>query len=112
MEFVESGDRGSPELRDYLEHLLNPYLRQKVTAVVLGCTHYPFIKPLIASFFPKETKILDGNGGTVRQLKRVLKQRDLLKTEGPGTVTLETSGNSQTLSLMKAMFEEAKGMIP
>ena len=111
MDFVESGDRGSPALRDYLEHLLRPYLHENVTAVVLGCTHYPFIRPLIASFFPESTRILDGNAGTVRQLRRVLRQKDLLKTEGTGTVTLETSGNDQTLTLMKAMFEEAKEMI-
>ncbi len=110
MEFVEAGDRGSPELRDYLRTLLSPYLDQSVTAVVLGCTHYPFIKPLIASFFPETTRILDGNAGTVRQLRRVLEQHGQLNPGHCGSVKLLTSGNESTLRLLHSMFEEAKYM--
>ena len=108
MEFVEAGDRGSPALRAYLKELLAPYVCQKVTAVVLGCTHYPFIRSLIASYFPDTTQILDGNAGTVRQLRRVLEQRGLLNDLGPGAVTLQTSGDARTLSLMRGMLEEIK----
>ena len=111
MEFVEAGDRGSPALREYLQHLLSPYLSQPVTAVVLGCTHYPFIKPLIASYFPPETQILDGNAGTVRQLHRVLERDGLLNTEGTGSVELQTSGDQHTLDLMKRMFKEASSIL-
>ena len=108
MDFVESGDRGSPELRAYLDRLFAPYRDQAVTAVVLGCTHYSFIKPLIVSCFPAETRVLDGNEGTVRQLKRVLEKEGLLNPGSAGSVILETSGNEGTLRLMEAMLEEAK----
>ena len=108
MEFVEAGDRGSPELRAYLQNLLAPYLNRNVTAVVLGCTHYPFIKPLIQSYFPDTTKVLDGNAGTVRQLRRVLEQKGQLNPGRSGSVTLLTSGGDATLRLLHAMFEEAK----
>ncbi len=110
MDFVEAGDRGSPALRDYLKCLLSPYLDRQVTAVVLGCTHYPFIRSLIASYFPLSTRIVDGNAGTVRQLGRVLAQRGLLNPTGEGSVALQTSGDSHTLNLMRRMFEEAKAI--
>ncbi|MBQ6233999.1 MAG: glutamate racemase [Clostridia bacterium] len=110
MEFVEAGDRGSEQLRAYLSTLFAPYIGQPVAAVVLGCTHYPFIKPLIQSFFPAATRVLDGNAGTVRQLRRVLDREGLLNPGDTGTVSLQTSGTEQTLSLMKAMFIEAKEM--
>ena len=108
MEFVESGDRGSDELRTYLETLFAPYVSRKVTAVVLGCTHYSFIRPLIREYFPETTCILDGNAGTVRQLRRVLESRGWLGGTGQGKVTLQTSGSDTSLMLMHRMFEEAR----
>ncbi|HDS03740.1 MAG TPA: glutamate racemase [Firmicutes bacterium] len=50
--------------------------------VVLGCTHFPFFKDEIASFFTEGTPVIDGNAGTVKQLKRVLnKDRSLTANE-------------------------------
>ena len=108
MEFVESGDRGSPALRSYLEQLFAPYRSEPIAAVVLGCTHYSFIRSFIGTLLPAGTPILDGNAGTVRQLRRRLEALDALQTEGDGQVTLETSGNDTALLLMRQMFEEAK----
>ncbi len=108
MDFVEAGDRGSPALRDYLRTLFAPYLDRPVTAVVLGCTHYSFIRSLVASYFPGTTQVMDGNAGTVRQLRRVLDERGQLNPGMSGTVSLSTSGSDETLALMRKMFEEAK----
>ena len=108
MDFVEAGDRGSPALRDYLRTLFAPYLDRPVTAVVLGCTHYSFIRSLVASYFPGTTQVMDGNAGTVRQLRRVLDERGQLNPGMSGAVSLSTSGSDETLGLMRKMFEEAK----
>ena len=73
-------------------------------AVVLGCTHYVFLKDMIRDLLPERIAITDGNAGTARQLKRVLAKADLLNDEGPGSVELETSGTQKDLELMEKLL--------
>lgn len=94
MELVEEGELDGPEVEDYLTRLLAPYRGAPLDAVVLGCTHYVFLRSVLRRMLPAETALLDGNAGTVRQLHRVLEQRSLLRQEPtPGRVELLTSGD-------------------
>ena len=105
MELVER--EANDEARRYLLELLSPYDLTKVDAVVLGCTHYVFLRPLLKEILPAGVSVLDGNEGTARQLRRVLTAKELL-SDGPGSVTLETSGNPvQVLPVMKRLLEKA-----
>ena len=90
MELVER--EADDEARRYLLELFAPYDLTQVDAVVLGCTHYVFLRPILRDILPATVSVLDGNEGTARQLRRVLAVRDLLR-EGQGSVHLETSGN-------------------
>lgn len=94
MELVEEGELDGPEVEDYLTRLLTPYRHTPLDAVVLGCTHYVFLRDILRRMLPAETALLDGNAGTVRQLHRVLEQRDSLRqAHHGGRVELLTSGN-------------------
>lgn len=69
---------------------LNAYLRQKIgpgegegLVLVLGCTHYVFLRPLLAKLYPKAI-ILDGNEGAARHLDRLLRQKGLQNTASFG----------------------------
>ena len=94
MEFVEQGHWKGHDVLNHLKKLLSPYLTQPVDAVVLGCTHYIFLREAIQSFFSADTAVIDGNIGTVRQLARRLSSDRILKPFGrQGKVVLETSGN-------------------
>lgn len=105
MELVEC--EADEEARRYLLELLSPYDLTKVDAIVLGCTHYVFLRPLLAELVPDTVSILDGNEGTARQLRRVLMANDLL-ADGQGSVTLETSGDPETvLPIMRRLLERA-----
>ena len=90
MELVER--EANDEARRYLLELFSPYDLNRVDAVVLGCTHYVFLRPILKDILPESVSVLDGNEGTARQLRRVLAAKELL-SDGPGSVTLETSGN-------------------
>lgn len=106
MEFVERGILDGGELRDYLQRLFAPFQDQKVDAVVLGCTHYVFLRSVIASFFSKGTRVLDGNLGTARQLQRRLTEEGLLAPEGhKGTVTILSSGGEAFEKRLKALYD-------
>ena len=78
---------------------------EQVDAVVLGCTHYVFLKEMIRELLPERIAITDGNAGTARQLRRVLAQADLLNETGPGSVELETSGTRRDLELMEKLLK-------
>lgn len=99
MELVEADD--SEGALNYLKNLFARYDLDHVDAVVLGCTHYVFLKDMIRDLLPDHIAITDGNAGTARQLKRVLARNNLLNETGPGKLDLETSGTEKDLALMQ-----------
>lgn len=96
MEFVERGELSSKALENYLRELFLPY--DKVDAVVLGCTHYPFVKEMIRKVVGNEVMIFDGGEGTARETKRQLETWGLVNTSvKAGEVIFENSTNRQEL---------------
>ena len=73
-------------------------------AVVLGCTHYVFLRSAIERAFP-QAQVVDGNAGTARQLERLLQARGLLRGGTQGGVELLTSGPESELALMRRLLE-------
>ncbi|MBR6187207.1 MAG: glutamate racemase [Clostridia bacterium] len=105
MEFAERGELAGERLNRYLRELFAPYSDQKVEAVVLGCTHYVFLKDAIQAFFPG-VPLIDGNEGTVRQLIRRLDALNLLAPpDAAGKVELLSSGGPEAIAQMKALLE-------
>ena len=86
------------EMENYLSPILAPY-QDKLDAVVLGCTHYPFAAKVIGKLL--NTQILDGGAGTARETKRRLEEADLLY-KGPGEIQMENSSADPVL-LQRAM---------
>ncbi len=81
MERVEAGALDTAETRALLEGYLAPYKDQRVKAIVLGCTHYVFLRPTLRRLVGPDVELVDGNAGTVRQLKRRLAEEGLLRFE-------------------------------
>ncbi len=107
MECVERGELEGPQVTALLRQLLGPWLSQPVKAVVLGCTHYPFLRKALAALFPEGTPLIDGNAGSVRQLRRRLEGEGLLSNrQEPGRVTfLSSSEEPSVLQRMQTMLE-------
>ena len=91
----------------YLEEVFALYDLKKVDAVVLGCTHYVFLKDMIRRMLPEHIAITEGSEGTARQLKRVLARNHLLNESGEGLVELETSGSPEDLEKMRRLLDSA-----
>ena len=104
MELVEAGEK--EEAGRYLRELFGGYDMDRVDAVVLGCTHYVFLRDMIKEMIPERTAITDGNEGTARQLGRVMRERGCLRTEGEGSVTLRTSGTEKDLRMMERLLRD------
>jgi len=107
MECVEAGELSGPKVEGLLSELLKPWLNTPVKAVVLGCTHYPFLRPTIARFFPPQVHLVDGNLGTARQLRRRLEEGQLL-SDGPGGKVrfLSSLEGEAPLERMRAMLDQ------
>ena len=78
MEFIEDGVLSGKELEEYLEEKLSIYDKSEISSIVLGCTHYPFVKDAIAKIVGSKVIIIDGGEGTAREIKRRLKEKNLL----------------------------------
>ena len=105
VELVESGKADTEETKEFLENILAPYLG-KLDALVLGCTHYPFVKKHLAQILGENVQLLDGGEGTARRTRSLLEQEGLLQ-ETVGSVQMENSlGSSQILKLSMALLEK------
>ena len=93
MELVER--EAFDEAEDYLREHLAAFDLNDVDAIVLGCTHYVFLRPVLKSILPPHIQIMDGNEGTARQLRRVLERSDLLNDQQAGSVVFQTSGEEK-----------------
>jgi glutamate racemase len=78
VEFIEKGNIDGEEVRKYLEEKFNIYKNGEIGSVVLGCTHYPFIKNIINEILGKDVPIIDGGLGTSKELKRKLEELNML----------------------------------
>ena len=89
VELIEQGKAESPETEALLQRILAPW-QGKLNALVLGCTHYPFVKKTVARILGDRTELLDGSLGTARETRRRLEEAGLLR-EGCGEVVIEDS---------------------
>lgn len=89
----------------YLQEVFALYDLRRVDAVVLGCTHYVFLKDMIRKMLPERIVITEGSDGTARQLRRVLARGHLLREEGEGLVELETSGSPEEVEKMRRLLQ-------
>ncbi len=72
VELIEKGAEKSKEARDLLSELLQPMIEKEIDYLVLGCTHYPYLIPLLKELLPNEVAIIDSGEAVARQTKTVL----------------------------------------
>ncbi|MBM6775093.1 glutamate racemase [Olsenella profusa] len=103
---IERGDLDAPDLLEMLEGLVGGYAGA-VDAVVLGCTHYPFVRAQIAWVLGPGVRFFDGGAGTARQLRARLTEEGLL-AEGrqrAGRVELASSlSTPEEIALYQRFF--------
>ena len=89
MELVEAGKSDTPEADAFLKELLKPYLGQ-LDALVLGCTHYPFVANALRRVVGEKVILFDGAVVTAQQTKDALEKANLLH-DGCGEVIFQNS---------------------
>lgn len=98
VEIIEGGNIKGEVVERYLRNRFKDVPKERVSSVVLGCTHYPFIKEALVNVINDDVAIIDGSLGTVKQLKRKLDQKGLLNTNNEqGTVKIYNSKDDKNL---------------
>ncbi|MEA3326122.1 MAG: glutamate racemase [Chloroflexota bacterium] len=94
VEQIEAGALDAPETHAILEEALLPMLAEGIDTIVMGCTHYPFVIPLIQAITGPEVRTIDPAPAVARQTRRLLEQQDLLNPiEKPGQLQFYTSAD-------------------
>ncbi len=78
VELIETGQADSASTLDYLKDKFKDLDQSSFSAVVLGCTHYPFIRKALQSVIGEDKIIVDGAEGIARHLRSILESRNLL----------------------------------
>ena len=101
---VEKGELRSPATAALVQRYVEPLIRQGADTLVLGCTHYPFLLPLIEASAQgaggRKVNVIDTGEAVARQLQRVLDEHTLLRAAdaGPGAIQGWTTGSAGTLA--------------
>ena len=93
VEFVERGEIEGERIESFLCELLAPLKNENLDAIVLGCTHYPFLKGLISKILGENVLVFDGSVGTALQTKRRLEEANLLSDDIEGGVVILDSSH-------------------
>lgn len=100
-DLVEQGQLDTEETKELLQKYLQPLLAKDIDTLILGCTHYPFVRPLIQKICGPSIMILDNGLAIAKQTARMLEQRNLLHSVAQsGEVTFYTSGDAELVKII------------
>ncbi len=96
---IEAGNLDAPETRAILENALRPMIGKGIDTIVLGCTHYPFVIPLIQQIVGPDVRVIDPAPAVARQVGRLLYKKDEpVPLKGMGSsLRFFTSGERENL---------------
>lgn len=97
---IEKGELNSERTRALIENFLAPVIEYKMDALVLGCTHYPFVRPLIREIVGPSVDIIDTSIAIAKQLQRQLSQLHLLnENKTPANIQILSSADTQSIKM-------------
>jgi glutamate racemase len=81
VQLIESGNLYSVEMTYLLKNYLEPMIKANIDYLVLGCTHYSYLIPILKELLPKHIRIVDSGQSVARQVKSVLQTNQLLNVK-------------------------------
>lgn len=107
VEEIEAGHLDAPRTTALLRRYLEPMLSENIDTLVLGCTHYPLLRPQIAGICGPDVTLLDTGEPVARQLQARLMQAGLARKQGSGQERFVTSGSPEAFAAqIRRLYDE------
>lgn len=109
VELIEAGQENATQTRNLLRQYLQPMLEAKIDHLVLGCTHYPYLVPLLKELLPEGVTIIDCGEAVARQVKHILQKNGLENRSGKKTRhSFFTNGD---VAILRSFVQDDQGDI-
>jgi len=109
VQLMEDGKLYSPEMEDLLRGYLEPMISEGIDYLVLGCTHYPYLLPILSKFVPEHITIIDSGEAVAKRTLKILSENGLLKTDHvPGQCEFYTNKDEAILQSFIDSYGTAK----
>lgn len=92
---IEAGRLEGREVEQAVDGYLKDMVNLGIDSLILGCTHYPFLLPIIENIAGPGVNIIDPAKETVARSRKILEEKGLLKEEGSPTLTFFSSGDPE-----------------
>ena len=108
VELIEAENYSKTKIINYLRSLFEDINIQNYSYLILGCTHYIFVKDELKEVLGSKIKLVDGNLGIVNHLKTTLNSKNLLNSSTEnGNIELISSGTAQDKQKLNIFYEKA-----
>jgi len=107
VKLIEEGEVDSSKMRDLLQSYLKPMVDSNIDCLVLGCTHYPYLVPLLRELLPKHIKIIDSGEAVARQTKKILEKNNLLNKKSSSAMRNNIFSNSD-ISILEELLKNER----
>lgn len=105
VQLIEYGQLYSEELEFLLRSYIDPMIEKDIDYLVLGCTHYPYLLPILNKFLPEHINVIDSGDAVAKHTYKILKEANLLKTDNqPGYAKFYTNKDVVILQSFIADF--------
>ena len=111
VELIETGDLHSEALVTLLRGYVEPLLAAGCDTIILGCTHYPFLKPLLSQMLPPSICLIDTGAAVARQLQRLLHERGLLASGPAQDTQFWTSASPEQMRKILPVLWNKSGVV-
>lgn len=99
VELVEKGILSGPEAESAVKDAIAPLAAEGADVFVLGCTHYPFLRPLVEALVPEGSHVVDTGPAVAKRVASLLSESSFTHS-GPPNIKIETTGDLENLNLL------------
>ena len=105
VEILENGDFESSNLKNILTRYMQPMIDANIDYLVLGCSHYPYLVPLLKKIIPQNVQIIDSGEAVARQTHAVLNDFNMINNSLlKGSMQFYTTAKLNTLETIVGKF--------
>ena len=98
VQLIEEGEINSEQMKSLLKTYLQPMIAANIDFLVLGCTHYPYLIPLLSELLPKHIQVIDSGAAVAKQTQAILIKNNIENVDQKSVnIEFYSNGNPKVL---------------